>query len=153
MRKFLYTYVHEMGHAFNFLHSWDKNRPDSLSWMNSDWKYDNRNGANSFWGNFRMRFDDEELLHMRHGDRAAVIMGGDPWASGGQLEAPPRSMADQVGETPVELLVRSKGYFQFMEPVNVELRLRNTSDLYKPMGFQTGNTLFTDEGIMHNTCR
>ena len=29
----------------------------------------------------------------------------------------------------MELLVRSKGYFQFMEPVNLELRLRNTTDL------------------------
>ena len=60
MRKFLYTCVHEMGHAFNYLHSWDKGRPDALSWMNYDWKYDNRNGSGSFWGNFRMRFDDEE---------------------------------------------------------------------------------------------
>ncbi len=34
MRHFLYTWVHEAGHAFNFLHSWDKSRPDSLSWMN-----------------------------------------------------------------------------------------------------------------------
>jgi hypothetical protein len=78
-----------MGHAFNFLHSWDKNRPDALSRMNYDWKYDNRNGTDSFWGNFRMRFDDKDLLHMRPGDRAAVIRGDDPWASGGHLEAAP----------------------------------------------------------------
>jgi hypothetical protein len=129
MRKFLYTYVHEMGHAFNFLHSWDKGRPDALSWMNYDWKYDNRNGSNSFWNNFRMRFDNEELIHMRHGDRASVIMGGDPWASGGHMEAPSGAMADIVGQAPVELLVRSKGSFQFMEPVVVELRIRNTTNL------------------------
>ena len=49
LRKWLYVWVHEAGHAFNFLHSWDKNRPDSLSWMNYDWRYDSRNGANSFW--------------------------------------------------------------------------------------------------------
>ncbi len=30
LRKFLYTWVHEAGHAFNFLHSWDKNRPTSV---------------------------------------------------------------------------------------------------------------------------
>jgi len=129
MRKLLYTYVHEIGHAFNFLHSWDKGRPDSLSWMNYDWRYDNRNGADSFWGSFRMRFDDEELIHMRHGDRAAVIMGGDPWASGGHLEAPPGASAEMLGRAPVELLLRSKGYFHFMEPVNIELRLRNLSDM------------------------
>src|SRR5262249_25071126 len=46
-RQYLYTWVHEAGHAFNFLHSWDKNRPDALSWMNYDWKYDGRNGEGS----------------------------------------------------------------------------------------------------------
>ncbi len=129
MRHFLYTYVHEIGHAFNFLHSWNKNRPDALSWMNYDWKYDDRNGAGTFWANFRMRFDDEELIHMRHGDRASVIMGGDPWASGGHLEAPTGAMADLVGAAPVEVLLRSKGYFQFMEPVTVELRIKNIAGL------------------------
>ena len=134
MRKYLYTWVHEAGHAFNFLHSWDKNRPDALSWMNYDWKYDSRNGARNFWRNFRFRFDDEELIHLRHGDRAAVIMGGDPWASGGQaegppgseyLEAPPGAMSQVEGEVPIEVLVRSQGFFEFMEPVLLELRLRN----------------------------
>jgi hypothetical protein len=134
MRQFLYTWVHEAGHAFNFLHSWDKNRPDALSWMNYDWRYDNLNGEDKFWSNFLFRFDDEELIHLRHGDRSSVIMGGDPWASGGHLEAPPGAehlvappgaMASVEGEQPIELLVRSKEYFEFMEPVAIELRLRN----------------------------
>lgn len=145
MRQLLYTYVHEIGHVFNFLHSWDKNRPDALSWMNYDWKYDERNGEGSFWTNFRMRFDDEELLHLRHGDRAAVIMGGDPWASGAHLETPAGAMVDLVGQAPVELLLRSKGYFQFMEPVSVEFRLRNGSDLPLELDLQLhpeyGNTI------------
>jgi hypothetical protein len=102
--------------------------------MNYDWRYDNRNGANSFWSNFEFRFDDEELIHLRHGDRASVIMGGDPWASGGHieappgadyLEAPPGAMSQVEGNPPIELLVRSKGYYAFMEPVEIELRLRN----------------------------
>ncbi len=125
MRHFLYTWVHEAGHAFNLLHSWNKSRPDSLSWMNYDWRYDQRNGSNTFWGNFRFRFDDEELIHIRHGDRAAVIMGGDPWASGGHLETPEGAMAQTMENAPIELLVRSKPYFDFMEPVAVEVRLRN----------------------------
>lgn len=130
LRHFLYTYVHEAGHAFNFLHSWDKNRPDSLSWMNYDWRYDQRNGANSYWSNFEFRFDDEELVHMRHGDRAAVIMGGDPWSSGGHLEAPPVAAMTQLdGDAPLELLLRCKTYFEFMEPVSVELRLRNRTNV------------------------
>lgn len=127
MRHFLYTYVHEAGHAYNFLHSWDKNRPSSLSWMNYDWRYDSINGADSFWGNFRFRFDDDELVHMRHGDRKAVIMGGDPWSSGGHLESP-LAYAQAEGEGMVEVLLRSKPYFDFMEPVEVEVRIRNLSD-------------------------
>lgn len=125
MRHFLYTWVHEAGHAFNLLHSWNKGRPDSLSWMNYDWRYDQRNGADSFWGDFRFRFDDEEVIHIRHGDRASVIMGGDPWASGGHLEEPSQAMVQVEGSPPLELLVRSQGHFEFMEPVTVELRLRN----------------------------
>ncbi|HEV7920112.1 MAG TPA: hypothetical protein VGR02_04890 [Thermoanaerobaculia bacterium] len=134
-RKFLYTWVHEAGHAFNFLHSWDKNRPSALSWMNYDWKYDSIHGAGAFWQSFPFRFDDEELIHIRHGNRPSVIMGGDPWASGGHAEAPPGAeylktppgaMASVSGALPVELLVRSQEYFDFMEPVSLELRLRNT---------------------------
>jgi len=134
VRQFLYTWVHEAGHAFNFLHSWDKNRPEALSWMNYDWRYDSVNGPDSFWSNFLFRFDDEELIHLRHGDRSSVIMGGDPWASGGHLEsppgaeylaAPPGAMSTVDGDQPVELLIRSKEYFEFMEPVSIELRVRN----------------------------
>ena len=125
LRHFLYTWVHEAGHAFNLLHSWNKARDDSLSWMNYDWKYDQRNGQDAFWKSFRFRFDDEELLHIRHGNRAAVIMGGDPWSSGGHLEAPPGAMAQLEGDAPLEFLLRSKGYFEFLEPVSIELRLRN----------------------------
>ncbi|WP_167618550.1 hypothetical protein [Maribellus sediminis] len=135
MRKYLYTYVHEIGHAFNFLHSWDKSRPDALSWMNYDWKYDNRNGSGTFWGNFRMRFDDEELIHMRHGNRASVIMGADPWASGGHMEEPGNAMSNIIGNAPVELSVKSKGYYQFMEPVSIELRVKNISEL--PLNLDT----------------
>lgn len=122
MRQFLYTWVHEAGHAFNFLHSWNKGRPNALSWMNYP-----QNVVN-FWENFRLRFDDEELLHLRHGDRASVIMGGDPWASGGHLEAPSGAMSQLEGTPPIELLLRSKGYFEFLEPVVIECRLRNLLD-------------------------
>ena len=133
MRHFLYTWVHEAGHAFNFLHAWDKARPDSLSWMNYDWKYDQRNGTDTFWANFRFRFDDDELLHMRHGDRASVIMGGDPWASGGHLESPPGAMTVSGPGSDVELTLTGKDYFDYMEPVALEFRLRNTSDAPVPV--------------------
>ncbi len=102
--------------------------------MNYDWRYDNRNGVDSFWSNFQLRFDDEELIHLRHGNRASVIMGGDPWASGGHLEAPPGAehlwaapgaLSQAEGNVPIELLVNSKGYFDFLEPIAIEFSLRN----------------------------
>lgn len=123
MRQYLYTWIHEAGHAFNFLHSWDKGRSGSLSWMN----YPHR--VTDFWDDFAMEFDDLELLHMRHGNRNAVIMGGDAWATGGHLEdaheVPSDRLSPAEGDTPAELLVRSAGFFEYLEPVEVELRLRN----------------------------
>ncbi len=118
LRQFLYTWVHEAGHAFNFVHSWDKGRSGSLSWMNYP-----QNVAN-FWNNFEFRFDDEELIHLRHGNRAAVIMGGDAWATGLHLHGD-ADVGAAEGSPPLEMIVRSKGYFAYMEPVSVELRLRN----------------------------
>jgi hypothetical protein len=130
LRYFLYVWVHEAGHAFNFLHSWDKGRPDALSWMNYP-QY-----VTDFWANFEFRFDDEELIHLRHGNRSEVIFGGDPWSTGGHLELPVGAMAHMEGNPPVELTVRSKDYFEYLEPVVVELRLRNQSpDL--PIGADT----------------
>lgn len=132
MRKFLHTFVHEAGHAFNFVHSWNKSRPDSLSYMNYDWKYDNRNGANSYWNNFHFQFDNEELTHLRHGDRKAVIPGGDPWATGLHATDPDEANDTSLvvdGGMPIELLLRSKLQYDFLEPVVIEARLRNLADL------------------------
>lgn len=129
-RHLLYTYVHELGHAFNLLHSWDKSRPDSLSWMNYDWKYDSRNGAGSYWTNFNFIFDRQEIKHMRHGFRNSVIMGGNDWAVGAGLEAPHSHesvFASEMEEnrTGVKLLVEPiKKSYAFGEPLVVELKLR-----------------------------
>lgn len=126
MRDFLYTYIHEAGHAFNFLHSWDKNRQVSESFMNYPDVVDEIFNEGYFWKNFYWRFDDEELIHLRHGNRPAVIMGGDAWSSGGHLESPTGAMFQiEEGELPVELLIRSEAYFEFMETVSIELRIRN----------------------------
>jgi hypothetical protein len=133
-RKFLYTFTHEAGHAFNLLHSWDKNRESALSWMNYDWKYDALHGEGEYWKAFPFRFDDEELMHIRHGNRSSVIMGGDAWGSGGHAESPPGAesmrmppgaMVSVDGEVPLEILVRSQPYYDFLEPVSIEIRARN----------------------------
>lgn len=133
-RKYLHTWVHEAGHAFNLLHSWDKNRASSLSFMNYDWRFDQLHGEGAYWKSFRFRFDDEELTHIRHGNRSSVIMGGDPWSSGGHAESPPGAehlrmppgaMVSVAGTVPLELRVRADEFYDFLEPVSIELSLRN----------------------------
>lgn len=121
LRTYLYTWIHEAGHGFNFVHSWDKGRASALSWMNYP------HFVSNFWNDFMLEFDEEELLHLRHGNRKAVIPGGDAWATGFHLhgEEGDPAMLPAEGEMPLEFLVRSPGHFEFLEPVEVELRLRN----------------------------
>lgn len=127
-RHTLYCYVHELGHSFNLLHSWDKGRPDSLSWMNYDWKYDQRNGAGSFWANFAFIFDDLELVHLRHDYRNSVIMGGDNWATNAGFGTG-EERVDVTGaiienRSGLALDLDAKPVFALGEPVVVKLRLR-----------------------------
>lgn len=128
-RHLLYTYVHELGHAFNLLHSWDKGRNDSLSWMNYDWRYDQRNGAGSFWNNFNFIFDNLELVHLRHGFRQNVIMGGSDWAVGAGLEHGDavemfgRDMVENNSGLKLELMPVKRSYV-LGEPVVIEIKLR-----------------------------
>ncbi len=123
LRDYLFTWIHEAGHAFNFVHSWDKGRADSLSWMNYP------QNVTNFWNDFLLEFDEEELLHLRHGNRASVIPGGEAWATGLHLEdhGHATNLMPPEGEMPLEFRVRSAGYVDFLEPVEVEFRLRNTS--------------------------
>jgi len=101
LRLQLYTYVHELGHCFNLLHSWQKalasppgvNRPAALSYMNYPWNYPG--GAGAFWSAFPFQFDEPELTHVRHGFRSNVIMGGDPFASHAAI-LDPRVASDPV---------------------------------------------------------
>lgn len=129
----LYTYVHELGHCFNLLHSWEKqyasppapSRPNSLSWMNYPWYYP-RGGPAGFWSNFDFRFDDEELAHLRHGFRNDVIMGGSGFATGAALGRD--VMADPImDESGLVLGISThQKSFGLGEPVVLELRLGAT---------------------------
>jgi len=129
----LYTYVHELGHCFNLLHSWQKSlatppkpdRPDSLSWMNYPWNYP-KGGAAGYWSGFDFRFDDEELIHLRHGFRNDVIMGGKNFAVGSSLGRD--VMADPIEDESGLLLAISthQKSFALGEPVVLELKLKAT---------------------------
>ncbi|MFF2364617.1 hypothetical protein ACFVU0_18220 [Streptomyces sp. NPDC058122] len=142
-RAQLRTYVHELGHAFNLLHSWQKNFADppqplgpngglgDLSWMNYVQNYQPLppapGGPAAYWAAFPFQFTDAELVHLRHGFYRDVIMGGNPFGVGAaEIDV---SLFDDpvVDNSGLTLELRSGGTFRFGEPVVVELKLATTN--------------------------
>jgi hypothetical protein len=87
-RRQLHTCVHELGHTFNLLHSWQgalaappiASRPAAHSWMNYPDLFPG--GEPAYWPSFGFQFDDLEVAHLRHGFERNVIMGGTPFTAG-----------------------------------------------------------------------
>jgi hypothetical protein len=129
----LYTCTHELGHCFNLLHSWQKSlatppvpdRPNSLSWMNYPWRYP-LGGPGAFWNAFAFQFDDQELIHIRHAFRDAVIMGGNPFAVGSALEDPEGWRDPIEDRSGLKLELRGPKSFVYGSPVSVDLELSAT---------------------------
>jgi hypothetical protein len=104
LRLQLQTYVHELGHCFNLLHSFQKSlaippgvdRPNSLSWMNYPWLYP-LGGEAAFWANFPFQFDDGEIIHLRHAFRNNIVIGGNPFRVGSGL-INPEIMGDPIAD-------------------------------------------------------
>ena len=124
-----YTCVHELGHCFNLLHSWQKslanppqpNRPASPSWMNYPWRFPG--GAGAFWSAFPFRFDAQELVHIRHGFLNDVIMGGNPFGTGSalqDLESWRQPVEDRSG---LLLELEAPASFAYGAPVTVQVKL------------------------------
>lgn len=85
-RDYVFTAVHEIGHALNLLHSFDKARPAALSWMNYPDRYPRgheasqfHDGRREFWRNFQETFDEEELRHLRHATPREIRAGELPF--------------------------------------------------------------------------
>ena len=136
-RGCFFNLMHESGHAFNLLHSWQKgwspwDAPTwmpltadalALSWMISEFA-NSPDGDNATWfyNRFRFRFDDDELLFMRHAPPGFVQMGGEEWSTNHARVS--RESLDRR----LELVLRSrKPVLELGEPVFAELRLRNVS--------------------------
>ena len=132
-RMKFWTAVHEMGHAFNLAHSWQKslgtpwipltNQPEVRSFMN--YPYRVSGGESAFFSDFDFRFSDEELLFMRHAPQRFVQMGNADWFDNHGFQ-----QANASPNSPYALEVRvhrTLDYFEFMEPVIVELKLTNRS--------------------------
>jgi hypothetical protein len=134
LRLQLYTCTHEIGHCFNLLHSWQKSlaipplsdRPTSLSWMNYPWRYP-LGGPGAFWNAFPFQFDDQELIHIRHAFRDAVIMGGNPFRVGSALEDPEGWRDPIEDQSGLKLELRAPKSFGFGVPVSVDLELSATT--------------------------
>lgn len=82
-REYVFTLVHEVGHALNLLHSFDKSRPGALSFMNYPNLYPRGyeasrtyDGTAEFWRRFQEGFDTEELRHLRHASPREIRAGG-----------------------------------------------------------------------------
>lgn len=150
LRLQLYTYVHELGHCFNLLHSWQKsfavppatNRPNALSWMNYPWGYPG--GAAAFWNAFPFQFDNEEVIHLRHGFRNNVIMGGSNFIVGSALGR--EIMASPIrDESGFRLRISThQSNFALGEPVVLQLELA-ASD---PRGRQAHTWLHPNFGLV-----
>jgi hypothetical protein len=138
-RRELRTYVHEMGHALNLLHSWDKGLAEppqptgvrgglgDLSWMNYDWKYQGpvASGDTAYWAEFGYRFTEAELRHLRHGFYYALVPGGNYFGGGAADRAagslPPDLLRSDGTGLRLELTGRTA--FAYGEPVVAEVKL------------------------------
>jgi hypothetical protein len=131
LRLQLQTYVHELGHCFNLLHSWQKglanppgvDRPNSLSWMNYPWRYP-LGGEAAFWASFPFAFDDGEVVHLRHAFRNNIVIGGNPFAVGAGM-INPEIMGDPIVDASgLELAISTeRPNFALGEPVVLKLSL------------------------------
>ncbi|NND34628.1 MAG: hypothetical protein HKN76_18725, partial [Saprospiraceae bacterium] len=136
-RMKFWTTVHEMGHAFNLAHSWQKelvwngygpwiplqDDNEARSFMN--YPFNVQGGQQKFFEDFEFRFIDSEYLFLRHAPYEFVQPGNKAFFDHHGLE----DLGIEVGNTlQLELRVhRDANHFEFMEPVRVEAKLKNTS--------------------------
>jgi hypothetical protein len=136
-RNRFWTAVHEMGHAFNLAHSWQKSlgAPFGIPWIPLADNIEERSymsypffvsgGESAFFSDFEFRFSDQELLFMRHAPERFVRMGDAAWFDHHGFE---RARLEASPALSLDIRVnRAKAQFEFMEPVVVELKLKNIS--------------------------
>ncbi len=128
-----WTACHEMGHAFNLAHSWQKelgapwipisNEPEVRSFMNYPFRVSG--GQTKFFSDFKFRFSDQELLFMRHAPERFVQMGNADWFDDHAFE---QVQASPEPEFRIELRAnRPTTVFEFLEPCVLEIKLTNMS--------------------------
>ena len=134
-RKFIQTSVHELGHALNLAHRFERQvgRADSTSFMNYDWRYLGGNNTQKFWREFAFTFDPDELAFLRHGPRPAIVPGGAEFHTIAYWENTDGGYTPYVPEVPGTNLALSVqppgngGLFDFAQPVLLTVELENKS--------------------------
>ncbi|HEX8630752.1 MAG TPA: hypothetical protein VF755_21545 [Catenuloplanes sp.] len=132
-RKIVQTAVHELGHALNLAHRFERSvgRADSTSFMNYDWRYLGGQHADEFWQRFAFAFDADELEFLRHAPHAALVPGGAPFHSINYWADGTGGYSPYVPEVSVEgfelsLAPPATGpLFGYGQPVFLEVALRN----------------------------
>lgn len=133
-RMRFWTACHEMGHSFNLAHSWQKelgtswipinNELEERSFMNYPFRVSG--GQSAFFADFEYRFSDAEMLFMRHAPSRFVQMGNADWFDHHGFEQAEESPEPAFG---LELRAnRDKTLYEFMEPIVLELKLKNLHD-------------------------
>lgn len=150
-RAVIKTTVHELGHALNLRHRFEREvgQADSSSFMNYDWRYRGGQFEDEYWEAFAYTFDADELDFLRHAPRSQVMPGKSPFlsarywsrSSGGYSpylpEVPNRDFAIGLRPPP------SGSLFLFGQPVFLEIILKNRTaepiqvpaELLDPKGF------------------
>jgi len=133
LRVQLFTCVHELGHGFNLLHSFQKSlatppvpsRPGSASWMAYPDLFPG--GAAAFWPKFAFQFDDQELVHLRHAFRDDVIMGGNPITAGAAFDQDAAADAAEREDPGLRLTLTAPPALPYGVPVTVDFELTGTT--------------------------
>lgn len=134
-RKLIQTTVHELGHALNLAHRFERvvGRADSTSFMNYDWRYRGGNRQDEFWNRFHFTFDPDELEFLRHAPMAPVIPGGAAfhsavyWADGNGGYTPYVPEVPLAGWQLTITPANDRPVLRFAEPVMLRTVLTNTS--------------------------
>lgn len=139
-RKLIQTTVHELGHALNLAHRFERvvGRADSLSFMNYDWRFRGGRREEEFWNQFTFTFDPDELEFLRHAPLPPLIPGGAPFHSVSYWADGTGGYSPYVPETPLPgwaltlILPESGPVLRFAQPVLMRVLLTNRSGRTEP---------------------
>jgi hypothetical protein len=141
-RRIIHTTVHELGHALNLAHRFERvlGRANSMSFMNYDSEYRGGGREDDYWRQFAYRFDPDEVSFIRHGPLSSVMPGTAPFHSVNYWGSTPGASQDFVPDEPtpgfrLALEPPAAGtLFDFGQPVYLQVSLTNngTRDVILP---------------------